>query len=63
MTERRPLKTTVPLPLFRSPSARLIHRDISDDERGCDGSSLASLGGINNEVHHYTFKPSKQIVS
>ncbi|XP_062702027.1 hemicentin-1 [Aedes albopictus] len=64
--ERRPPKTTLPTPLFRSPSARLIHRNggehlLHEEERHCDGSSLASLTGSNNEVHHYSFKPSKQI--
>ncbi|XP_038122549.1 titin [Culex quinquefasciatus] len=64
--ERRPPKTTLPTPLFRSPSARLIHRNggehlLHEDERHCDGSSLASLTGSNSEVHHYSFKPSKQI--
>ncbi|XP_055586991.1 titin [Uranotaenia lowii] len=65
--ERRPPKTTLPTPLFRSPSARLINRNGGgehllhhDEERHCDGSSLASLTGSNNEVH-YSFKPSKQI--
>ncbi|ETN65555.1 sidestep protein [Anopheles darlingi] len=64
--ERRPPKTTLPTPLFRSPSARLIHRNggehlLHEEERHCDGSSLASLTGLNTEVHHYSFKPSKQI--
>ncbi|XP_052899973.1 hemicentin-1 [Anopheles moucheti] len=64
--ERRPPKTTLPTPLFRSPSARLIHRNggehlLHEEERHCDGSSLASLTGSNTEVHHYSFKPSKQI--
>ncbi|XP_065086587.1 hemicentin-1-like [Ochlerotatus camptorhynchus] len=64
--ERRPPKTALPTPLFRSPSARLIHRNggehlLHEEERHCDGSSLASLTGSNNEVHHYSFKPSKQI--
>ncbi|XP_055618631.1 hemicentin-1 [Toxorhynchites rutilus septentrionalis] len=64
--ERRPPKASLPTPLFRSPSARLIHRNggehlLHEEERHCDGSSLASLTGPNNEVHHYSFKPSKQI--
>lgn len=32
-------------------------------DRGSDGSTICSLGGSNKEVHHYTFQPSKQIVS
>lgn len=38
---------------------------LADDAyRGSDGSIVCSLGGMNNkEVHHYTFQPSKQIVS
>lgn len=64
--ERRPLKPTttqMPMPLFRSPSARLVQRDLllDDNYRGSDGSIIGSLG-INKEVH-YTFQPSKQIVS
>ncbi|XP_058467805.1 titin [Malaya genurostris] len=64
--ERRPPKTTLPAPLFRSPSARLINRNggehlLHEEERHCDGSSLASLTGSSNEVHHYSFNPSKQI--
>ncbi|XP_055525427.1 hemicentin-1 [Wyeomyia smithii] len=64
--ERRPPKGTLPAPLFRSPSAKLIARNggehlLRDEERHCDGSSLASLTGSNNEVHHYSFKPGKQI--
>lgn len=66
--ERRPLKSTAQMPLFRSPSARLVQHDklLADDlySRGSDGSIVCSLSGINNkEVHHYTFQPSKQIVS
>lgn len=66
--ERRPLKTThTPLPLFRSPSARLVQHDkllLDDAYRGSDGSIIGTLGGLSNkEVHHYTFQPSKQIVS
>ena len=62
--ERRPLKPQLPTPLFRSPSARLIQRDtLAADDRGSDGSNLGSLGGSTKEVHHYTFQPSKQIVS
>ncbi|XP_063706128.1 uncharacterized protein LOC134835187 [Culicoides brevitarsis] len=74
--ERRPLKSNQPL--YRSPSSRLAQRDYvvggnianiiggaaGDAERGgCDGSSVASLGGSSatNEVHHYSFKPSQQI--
>lgn len=38
-----------------------------EDDRGeycVDGLNLtSSLGGSHNEVHHYSFKPSKQIVS
>lgn len=63
ITERRPLKPQLPIPLFRSPSARLIQRDMLDDDRGNDGLNIGSLGGSNKEVHHYTFQPSKQIVS
>ncbi|XP_037920773.1 neural cell adhesion molecule 2 [Hermetia illucens] len=61
--EKRPLKTQAPTPLFRSPSARLIQRDVCrDEEVGCDGTSnLGSLVGSGNEVLHYTFRPSKQI--
>lgn len=56
------------MPLYRSPSARLVQHDklLADDvySRGSDGSIVCSLGGANNkEVHHYTFQPSKQIVS
>lgn len=64
--ERRPPKATLPTPLFRSPSTRLIQRDIPDDggEYCVDGFNLAtSLEGPSNEVHHYSFKPTKQIVS
>lgn len=66
--ERRPLKSSAQIPLFRSPSARLVQHDklLADDafSRGSDGSIVCSLGGLNNkEVHHYTFQPSKQIVS
>uniref|UniRef100_A0A182N5E4 Uncharacterized protein n=1 Tax=Anopheles dirus TaxID=7168 RepID=A0A182N5E4_9DIPT len=54
--ERRPPKTTLPTPLFRSPSARLIHRNggehlLHEEERHCDGSSLASLTGSNTESY------------
>lgn len=54
----------MPMPLFRSPSARLVQRDLLLDEnyRGSDGSIIGSLG-INNKEVHYTFQPSKQIVS
>jgi hypothetical protein len=68
-TERRPLKSTLPIPLFRSPSARLIPKDIMEDDRGCasDGLNLAapSFEGTSqhNEVLHYSFMPNKQIVS
>lgn len=55
------------MPLFRSPSARLVQHDkllLDDAYRGNDGSIIGTLGGLNNkEVHHYTFQPSKQIVS
>lgn len=34
-----------------------------DDDRGSNGSNLGSLDGSNKETHHYTFQPSKQIVS
>ena len=38
-----------------------------EDDRGeysVDGLNLSSsLGGSHNEVHHYSFMPSKQIVS
>lgn len=40
-----------------------MQRDMMGDDRGCDGSSLGSLIGSNNEIQHYSFKPSKQIVS
>lgn len=63
ITERRPLKPQLPTPLFRSPSTRLIQRDMLDDDRGSDPSNLGSLGGSIKEMHHYTFQPSKQIVS
>ncbi|CAO1433884.1 unnamed protein product [Diamesa serratosioi] len=63
--ERRPPKASLPTPLFRSPSARIIQRDIMEDDRGeysVDGLNLSSsLGGSHNEVHHYSFMPSKQI--
>lgn len=69
--ERRPLKSSsqMPVPLFRSPSVRLVQHDklLSDDvySRGSDGSIVCTLlGGVNNkQEHHYTFQPSKQIVS
>lgn len=61
--ERRPLKPQLPTPLFRSPSARLIQRDLFDDDRGSNGSNLCSLDGSSKDIHHYTFQPSKQIVS
>lgn len=50
--------------MFRSPSARLVQRDLlyDDNYRGSDGSIIGSLG-INNKEVHYTFQPSKQIVS
>lgn len=62
------MKSSAHIPLFRSPSARLVQHDklLADDaySRGSDGSIVCTLGGINNkEVHHYTFQPSKQIVS
>lgn len=40
-----------------------MQRDVMGDDRGCDASSLGSLIGSNNEIQHYSFKPSKQIVS
>lgn len=64
--ERRPLKATVPIPLFRSPSSRLNPKDIMEDDRGCsvDGLNLtSSLDGSHNEALHYSFMPNKQIVS
>lgn len=39
---------------------------LEDSYRGSDGSiigTLGGIGGVNKEVHHYTFQPSKQIVS
>lgn len=63
ITERRPLKPQLPTPLFRSPSTRLIQREMLHDDRGSDASNLGSLGGSIKEMHHYTFQPSKQIVS
>lgn len=67
LPERRPLKSTMPLPLFRSPSSRLNPKDIMEDDRGCavDGLNLASsLEGSHNEAAlHYSFMPNKQIVS
>ncbi|XP_055678044.1 hemicentin-1-like [Lutzomyia longipalpis] len=60
--ERRPLKNSMQNPLFRSPSTRLIQRDSLDDDRTGDGASLVSVnGGSSSDIHHYTFKPSKQI--
>ncbi|XP_067617196.1 uncharacterized protein side-IV isoform X2 [Eurosta solidaginis] len=94
--EKRPLKSLVTSPIFRSPSARLLQRDYSspaDTERAgtlssgsviggitnsstlssADGisslgsllgnSSAGSVGGVANEVLHYTFRPSKQLES
>lgn len=64
LTERRPLKST--MPLFQSPSSRLNPKDIMEDDRGCsvDGLNLtSSLEGSHNEALHYSFMPSKQIVS
>ncbi|KAG5671141.1 hypothetical protein PVAND_001354 [Polypedilum vanderplanki] len=70
--ERRPLKSSVPIPLFRSPSARLIPKDIMEDDRGCSGDGLnlptTSFEGVlmqpsHIEVLHYSFMPNKQIVS
>lgn len=59
--------TQMPVPLFRSPSVRLVQHDklLSDDaySRGSDGSIVCTLGINNKEEHHYTFQPSKQIVS
>lgn len=68
VSERRPLKAGQPtIALFRSPSARLVQQDkllLEDSYRGGDGSIIGTLGGgISKEVHHYTFQPSKQIVS
>lgn len=65
-TERRPLKATMPIPLFRSPSSRLNTRDMMEDDRGrsVDGLNLtSSLEGSHNEALHYSFMPNKQIVS
>ncbi|XP_070493801.1 neural cell adhesion molecule 2 [Chironomus tepperi] len=68
--ERRPLKTSLPIPLFRSPSSRLMPKDIMEDDRGCsvDGLNIAtsSFEGVvsqpsHNEVLHYSFMPNKQI--
>ncbi|XP_059613324.1 neural cell adhesion molecule 2 isoform X1 [Phlebotomus argentipes] len=60
--ERRPLKNSMQNPLFRSPSTRLIQRDCLDEDRIGDGASLVSVnGGSSGDIHHYTFKPSKQI--
>lgn len=37
---------------------------LDDAYHGSDGSIIGTLGGLSNkEVHHYTFQPSKQIVS
>ncbi|CRK88301.1 CLUMA_CG002080, isoform A [Clunio marinus] len=62
--ERRPLKSTMPIPLFQSPSSRLNPKDIMEDDRGCsvDGLNLtSSLEGSHNEALHYSFMPNKQI--
>jgi hypothetical protein len=64
LSERRPLKST--MPLFQSPSSRLNPKDIMEDDRGCsvDGLNLtSSLEGSHNEALHYSFMPNKQIVS
>lgn len=66
LSERRPLKSTVLMPLFQSPSSRLNSKDIMEDDRGCsvDGLNLtSSLEGSHNEALHYSFMPNKQIVS
>lgn len=66
LSERRPLKATMPMPLFQSPSSRLNPKDIMEDDRGCtvDGLNLtSSLEGSHNEALHYSFMPNKQIVS
>lgn len=48
-------------PMFQSPSNRILNRDPLDDERMVgDG---VSLGSFSNSEVHYTFQPSKQIVS
>lgn len=62
-SERRPPKATLPTPLFRSPSARGIQRDVFIEERNCDELSLTSLIGLHTDVQPYLFKSSKQIVS
>lgn len=61
-SERRPPKATLPTPLFRSPSARGIQRDVLNEERNCDEISLTSLIGLHTDAQQYAFKPSKQIV-
>jgi hypothetical protein len=66
LSERRPLKATVAIPVFRSSSSRLNPQDIMEDDRGrsVDGLNLtSSLEGSHNEALHYSFMPNKQIVS
>lgn len=69
--ERRPLKSTVPIPLFRSPTAHLVPNDIMEDDREflSDGLNLSytassfepttmqypSSSNSNDVLHHYSF--------
>jgi len=73
--EKRPLKSLVSPPGFASPSNRLMQRDYLRETELTKGGSdvgmgaaegLSSIGLMSssgNEVLHYTFRPSKQIVS
>lgn len=63
ITERRPLKTQLPTPLFRSPSTRLIQRNSIADDRGSDASNSGSIGSNPKEIHHYKYHANKQTVS
>lgn len=57
--ERRPPKANQPKPLFRSPSAQHNRELLNVID---DGTTL-NASDASNEVHHYSFKPSQQIVS
>lgn len=49
----------MPIPLFRSPSTRIIQRSNYSDSR----DSLTSLGELVGDSHHYSFQACKPMVS
>lgn len=63
----------ITVPMYHNSSARLVlphdtmlvddaYR-VGGDGGGSGGSIMGTLGGLNNKEIHYTFQPSKQIVS